>query len=265
MSIPTTRSSATAPVMRTVSKVTTKAKIAMKKLSHEKAGGRESISFVPSTIKVSVDRCPPIIIAKSAYDDMRMLVDECDIEIGWMGLVEKTAQGFYLSEIFVPKQKCHEARTRFDDGAMFDIIKDLKKRKIDPACLRLWGHSHVRFAPEPSHDDWRQIDEFSNSDWMITVIANKDGDIKFQVHLYEFGVTLSDVPWSVPSDSLEDSLRAATRKIILDNVGELEKPEPNFEYGYGREYRPKPFDWDDESYDEEKAREFAERMGRGEL
>lgn len=258
----------TAPVLKNLVKKVGPPK-EPKRLSHENPGDHESLSFIPKSVDAKVERCPSIIVSKSAYDDMRLLVDECDIEVGWMGLVEKTAEGFYISEIFVPKQKCHEARTRFDDGAMFDIIRDLKKRKIDPSGLRLWGHSHVWWDPDPSNDDWRQIDEFSNSDWMLTAIANKQGSIKFQAHFYEHGITIGDVPWSIPADPLEDSLREQTRQTILDKVGILGRPPVKVGHrstggstGGTRatEFMDSFGHWDRDAYEAER---FAEAMGDG--
>jgi proteasome lid subunit RPN8/RPN11 len=196
------------------------------KLTYAVPSGRSSMEFGPHRFSMKVERGPIVTVSQSAYDEMRLLVDECEIEIGWMGIADKTETGFHVSEIFVPKQKCHDERTRFEPDAMFDILKELKARGIDKSRLRFWGHSHVRYETTPSEDDWRQTDVFSECDWMLTAIANKFGNVKFMVHYYDYGLSIGDIPWMMAVKQLDDSKRREVRDLILRQVSILKKPKP---------------------------------------
>ena len=92
-----------------------------------------------------------VIMQPKAYEDMRKLIEVHDLEVGWMGVVERLNNDFLLKEILVYPQKQSAAHIETDPEQMYywyQLIPDDKLKE-----LRFSGHSHVKMKPTPSFTD----------------------------------------------------------------------------------------------------------------
>ncbi len=119
---------------------------------------------------------------KKAYDKMRLYVELCEDEIGWLGYVEKLkdGQGYMVTDVFLLDQEVHATTTELSPTAIIDFYNSLDeegREKFLNSC-KLWGHSHVNMAPSPSGQDDAQGLELSKDvdDFYIRLITNKKGE-----------------------------------------------------------------------------------------
>lgn len=119
---------------------------------------------------------------KKAYDKMRLYVELCEDEIGWLGYVEKLkdGQGYMVTDVFLLDQEVHATTTELSPSAIIDFYNSLDeegREKFLNSC-KLWGHSHVNMAPTPSGQDDAQGLELSKDveDFYIRLITNKRGE-----------------------------------------------------------------------------------------
>lgn len=119
---------------------------------------------------------------KQAYDKMRLYVELCEDEIGWLGYVEKLqdGQGYMVTDVFLLDQEVNGATTELSPTAIIDFYNALDEAGRDKflnSC-KLWGHSHVNMAPSPSGQDDVQGQELSKDveDYYIRLITNKKGE-----------------------------------------------------------------------------------------
>ena len=57
---------------------------------------------------------------KKAYDKMRLYVDLCEDEIGWLGYVEKLPDeaGYVITDVFLVDQEVHSTTTELSPDAI---------------------------------------------------------------------------------------------------------------------------------------------------
>lgn len=159
--------------------------------------------FVPHECKttVAVSQPPRIIISVEAHKKMWQYVDQCDVEIGWLGVVEREGLRFTIKDIFLPQQNVSLVTTEMTEQGLLDLAQEILQRsdgmEIWPKML-FWGHSHVDMKTSPSSVDDKQMETFEKNDvpYFIRGIFNKHGDASFDLFLYESGIVIHDVPWS---------------------------------------------------------------------
>lgn len=119
---------------------------------------------------------------KKAYDKMRLYVELCEDEIGWLGYVEKLqdGSGYMVTDVFLIDQEVHSATTELSPSALIDYYNELDEEGRDKFLnkCKLWGHSHVNMTPTPSAQDETQGQELSKDvdDFYIRLITNKKGE-----------------------------------------------------------------------------------------
>ena len=119
---------------------------------------------------------------KKAYDKMRLYVDLCEDEIGWLGYVEKLPDeaGYVITDVFLVDQEVHSTTTELSPDAIVKYYNELNEedRQVFLEKCRLWGHSHVNMAPTPSGQDDSQGLALSKDvdDFYIRLITNKRGE-----------------------------------------------------------------------------------------
>ncbi|MFA5490967.1 MAG: hypothetical protein WC284_17450 [Candidimonas sp.] len=149
------------------------------------------------------NRYPRIIVEPIAWEKMNNYVGFCNYEVGWLGTVVEAAEDIYIiDDVFLFEQEVSAVTTSIDDESMSEFANTLLAEpdgldKINR--LRFWGHSHVNMQVEPSGQDNDQMESFADSgyDYMIRGIANKHGDMKFDVYDYRRGLIFSDIPWMI--------------------------------------------------------------------
>jgi hypothetical protein len=167
------------------------------------------ISFCPHSFATKIEfyNSARIFISPKALNDMTIMVDECETEIGWMGFVDRIDYTFIIREVFLAKQEVSAASVEFDKADFADKVGQLSIENMNR--IRFWGHSHVNMGTEPSGTDKTELEEFvaDGCDYMICGIFNKSGRAQFTL-LFDNGLKISDVPWSlyvpaVDSDRVE--------------------------------------------------------------
>jgi hypothetical protein len=119
---------------------------------------------------------------KEAYDKMRLYVELCEDEIGWLGYVETLPNeaGYMVTDVFLLDQEVHSATTELSPTAIMDFYNGLDEagRNNFLTKCKIWGHSHVNMAPNPSGQDDTQGEELSKDvdDYYIRLITNKRGE-----------------------------------------------------------------------------------------
>lgn len=163
-------------------------------------------------------RVPTIYILPRVLNDMYLILDEGDTEISWLGLVDSIGSDFLITEIFMPKQKCHSTETEMTEEGISEIGEQLLARPKGTELvnkLRFWGHSHPNMGVEPSGQDETQLDRFKDNDcdYFIRGIFNTSGKGKFTYFDYRHGIKIIDVPWA--AYMITDHTR---RKIVKEEI-----------------------------------------------
>ena len=128
------------------------------------------------------DRRYRLYFLKKAYDKMRLYVELCEQEIGWLGYVEKLQDGtgYMVTDVFLLDQEVHATTTELSPTAIIDYYNELDEAGRDNFLkkCKLWGHSHVNMGTTPSGQDDTQGLELSKDvdDFYIRLITNKKGE-----------------------------------------------------------------------------------------
>lgn len=180
------------------------------------------MEFIKSNIKTSVevldDFTPIVIISKVALSKMQLYVENCQNEIGWLGVVTKTNDSLFIVEdVYLFKQNVHMATTEITPEGLSEFAEDLLSQPdgIDIwNNIRLWGHSHVNMSTSPSKQDNDQMLTFAQGGhpWFLRIIANKKGDISIDLYDYSQGITYKNLNWWV---ELTDEEKLIDKQITI--------------------------------------------------
>ncbi len=162
------------------------------------------ITFKESTGKPTIkalEICvPQIIISPLALDKMKVYVDECRDEVGWLGTAVRDDKGIYITDTFLFDQEVSAVTTDITEEGLSTFAEELLKQPNGVEIwnnIKVWGHSHVNMATSPSRTDENQMETFveCGHDWFIRIIANKNGSLRIDLFDYALGVIYSDMPW----------------------------------------------------------------------
>jgi|GEM_PF-1709197 len=189
---------------------------------------RKAFAWFPHAFspRVSLERVPRVRVSQKAYTQMYHLVDLSDQEVAWLGVVSQPKPGqYFIEEIFIFDQVVSGASAALDPAGVASVAEKLLM-STDPDNLRkvnslfLWGHSHVHMGTSPSGQDDRQLEEFGQNqgvDYMIRLIANKNGRLEFTFRDYKRGLKIADIPWTAElldqaeRETIEAEIKAKVR------------------------------------------------------
>lgn len=173
-------------------------------------------------------KMPTVYYTPEVFQQMQYIVDKCQLEVGWMGLVKNPAPGIYLIyKIFVPEQEVTGVETDIDSDAMADLTMELLDDGHDTSELYAWYHSHVNMGVSPSTQDETQVAEFlEHCEVFIRGIVNKKGDSKVDVYYPTHNIAYTNVPTQVfypaldaeETKHLDELLAANVRKVTYAPV-----------------------------------------------
>jgi hypothetical protein len=177
-----------------------------------------------------------ISLMKQVRDDMYLIVDEVNKEVGWVGTVKKlTPYHFLIEEIFLIGQKSNGHRCRMTtDGISEWGMKMIMERGRENGkriinTMRFWGHSHNWMPTNPTPQDNDQMEIFFNTckDFFIRGIMNKEGRMEFTLYLFDKGIIILDVPWSIYEENLiDESRRERWKSETLEKIAVEEEEIP---------------------------------------
>lgn len=88
-----------------------------------------------------------ITIAPIAREKIRYWTEATDLEVSGLGLVEKVANGFLISDVFIVEQECTANGTELDDEDTSRLLLELDKAGIDTGLLKFWWHKIMGDCP----------------------------------------------------------------------------------------------------------------------
>ena len=135
-------------------------------------------------------KSPIVFFSDFAWAQLWNIVDICEKEVGWFGLVEELEGGNYMiEELFVPEQEVSGTTTDIEPEDLAKLVEQLESEGKDSSKLRYWGHSHVNMDVRPSGTDEDQIEEYlDHCEWFIRGIHNKKRSSKVDVYNVEAGL-----------------------------------------------------------------------------
>ena len=154
------------------------------------------------TVKALEQCLPQIIISPLALDKMNLYIDECDQEVGWLGTAVREGKVIKIIDMFLFDQEVSAVTTDITEEGLSSFAEELLKQPdgIDIwNNIKVWGHSHVNMATNPSGTDDDQMDTFveCQHDWFIRIIGNKRGSLRVDLFDYKLGVIYNDMPWVI--------------------------------------------------------------------
>lgn len=183
------------------------------------------------TREILVYDVPEIQVSRQAFNDMLILVDEADGEIGWLGTVKKEGNVYTIEEVFLLKQNASSATTQITVDGLAEYSQELLTQPDGMDKLsrtQFWGHSHVNMGTSPSGQDESQMSLFkeNGNEFYIRGILNKKGRMEFAFFDWKRNIRINDVPWKLV-EAVDNSRREMLKKQIEDKVA----PEHGYYYG----------------------------------
>jgi hypothetical protein len=144
---------------------------------------------------------PRISMTYEVMTKIKAIVDTCDTEVGFVGLVQRGGNIYNIYDVFVPKQEAHGSTCEIAPGALLDIGQALLEEEdgIEKANqLRYWCHSHNTMGTTPSAQDDKQALEFlDDADYLIRHIVNKKGEHDLTFYDFKNGFEYSDLELTI--------------------------------------------------------------------
>lgn len=159
---------------------------------------------------------PKVLISLAAFAKLKAYTHLCPIEINGLGIVERIGNDFFITDIFILKQKVSGNSAEIDDMALNLLLYEVTKSGGDPAKLRLQWHSHAHFDSFWSADDVETIFDFG--DFMISLVINKQGDYKCRLDLKKPFYLSLDVRLKLLLPSPQDEIIEHCKKEIKEKV-----------------------------------------------
>lgn len=172
---------------------------------------------------------PVIKISPKALGKMQSLVKWSNVEVGWLGVVERFNRTYTIKDIYLFEQEVNSVTCEITPESLALFAEDLLQYPNGMEIfnnIRMWGHSHVNMSIEPSHQDETQFEELAknSSDYFIRIIANKRGELSVDLIDEEVGMTYLNLEWNIEDDcDSEDFYQEFLTKV-------KQKPTYNFKY-----------------------------------
>ena len=150
-------------------------------------------------------------------------------EISWLGNVERYGElDLLIDEIFLIKQETTPTKTQFDDDAMAEFLTKYHLAGKDIGKLKLWLHTHNNFAVSWSGRDEDTIANYSRSEFLISVVTNKFGDLLARIDIFQpLRLTVEGIQVAVLPNFSDEEIRMATLEIG-QKVAYIEPPKTKY-------------------------------------
>lgn len=161
----------------------------------------KNVTEKPTTEKLEAKTTdiPKLYIKYEALLKMNQIVNTCTAEVGWLGSVEEKDRVFYVTDVFLLKQKVTGVTTELDEEALSDLLLQMVNEDQEKYnTIKLWGHSHVKMEVNPSSQDDETFKEYyQDNPFFIRLIANQKEDMRIDIAIREDGLIYHRVPWEV--------------------------------------------------------------------
>jgi len=165
-----------------------------------------------------------------ALRKMQYYVEHSKLEIGWLGTAWISGPNeITVGDTLLFEQEVHSTTCEITPAGLAKVATELiqtkpkEERNQILGNLRLWGHSHVNMSVSPSGQDDDQMYEFAanGGDWMLRVICNKKGDMKFDMYNYQQTLMIRDIKWEIAlpdAGDLEEVVKAEMKEKVTEKV-----------------------------------------------
>ena len=187
---------------------------------------------------------PYIEISNYAMDKIRYIVEQNDMEIGWLGFVDtiddkSNPHHYKIIDVVITKQHRHGTTCELDedgyDELVHEIVDKFKDDEDEEADIKMinkilfWGHSHVNMGTSPSGQDEVQAKKFAKKGKIIRGIFNKKGEINLS--FFDFA---KNIAWDDLTLHMESALTAEDKaKLDEDMKSKVALKDYKDEFGYG--------------------------------
>lgn len=188
-----------------------------------------------------------LIIQLEAWAKIQALVDQCNKEIAWHGLVTKEGNRYIMEDIIVFPQTVTGATVTSDDTEYSLWLAQQPDEIFNK--IRAHGHSHVNMGVTPSGvDTTYQEDIIRNlNSFYIFSIFNKKGDNWCVIYDVEDNIVYEDkdIELYTPDANAIPWAKAAIKEYVKENKPAAkpkkktpleEKEEDEYVYGNGYDY-----------------------------
>lgn len=114
--------------------------------------------FKPSSGKTKVEvikECiPNVYIDTVTLAKMKIFIDECNDEIGWLGTAYKVGNDIVINDVLLFKQEVHSTTTEITPEGLSEFGEEILSQEdgVDLwNSIKVWGHSHANMSV--SHQD----------------------------------------------------------------------------------------------------------------
>lgn len=164
-----------------------------------------------------------LIILQTAWEKMIALIDECDKEIAWHGIVTKTNNTYTISDILIFPQTVTGCTVTSDDTEYSLWLANQPDNVFNN--LRFHGHSHVNMGVTPSGVDTTYQDDILKNlqDFYIFAIFNKKGDHWCAIYDVKDNIAYSNTDIELITPNTGDT---AWAKEAIKNFVKFPDPTP---------------------------------------
>lgn len=153
-------------------------------------------------LEIIESKIPSINILDVALQKMKIYVDECPDEIGWLGVASREGSLVTIRDVILFDQDVHATTTEITPEGLSQFAEELVKEEGGVELwnnIKVWGHSHVNMSTSPSGQDDSQMEVFEDSghEWFVRIIANKKGELVADFYDFETGICYIDTPWNI--------------------------------------------------------------------
>lgn len=141
---------------------------------------------VNASTKLKEEDKVEVLFENEAYKKMNALVENCDKEIAWFGIVERTSEKqFLIKDIIMFPQVVTGVTVQEDESVDGDWRDDLPDEVFK--SMRFYGHSHVRMGCSPSGVDSNHYKNMIQNihDFYIFGIFNKNATNNYWFNIYD--------------------------------------------------------------------------------
>lgn len=157
-----------------------------------------------------------LVIELKAWLKMSALIDECDKEIAWHGLVEKNDNIYTIKDIIIFPQTVTGTTVNSDETEYSLWLAQQPNEIFDK--LRFHGHSHVNMGVNPSgvDKDYQENMIRNVQDFYIFSIFNKKGDNWCTIYDVKDNIVYedTDIELHIPTAQAEAWAKAAIKEYV---------------------------------------------------
>lgn len=163
---------------------------------------------------------PTIYFTPEVVQQMAFIVQNANIEVGWLGTVKLLEDNNLLVDhIYIPKQDANSATCEINDEGAIGYAQELIDLGMEDRLgdVRFWAHTHVNMSVGASSQDDTQFLKLTEqaADFWLRLIVNKHGDWNLSLIYPHLGIQLENLSWQY---YLADSLSDSTKQSLLEAI-----------------------------------------------